>query len=111
MAALEASAGGRTVAAGCAVTFVPACNPNDPVAYAGCISQCVARRIPGLSTACTLCYGAVQSCALENTCTAACNLNACGETCLECLGAAGCLDALDACTGLDSDECAPPTGL
>jgi hypothetical protein len=109
--ALDASAGGRTVAAGCAVNFVPACNPNDSVAYAGCISRCVARRIPGLSTGCSLCYGAAQACALDNTCTAACNLNACGRACLDCLGNAGCLDSLDACTGLDFDECALPSEL
>lgn len=73
--------------------------------YEECISDCVEGSVPGLSTDCSGCYGALERCGLASLCRTQCQLNNCSTLCLDCLNRAGCIEEYEACRGLPGDGC------
>lgn len=70
-----------------------------------CVSNCVERNIPGLSSECSACYGDLAGCALDAFCYSVCQFNTCGLQCLNCLSSADCLTEFEACRGIPGDGC------
>jgi len=73
--------------------------------YEECISDCVEESIPGLSTECAACYGALERCGLASLCRTSCQLNTCSNLCLDCLYRSGCIEEYETCRGLPGDGC------
>lgn len=95
---------GREVARRCVVSRCGQLT-SDPDAYAGCVTTCMTTDVRGLSVGCALCYGELSRCELVNTCASLCRISVCTSACIGCLENAGCLSALDACTGIPDDSC------
>ena len=76
----------------------------NPPMFASCISSCLESEVTGLSSECSSCYGEVARCGLSAFCLD-CGNDTCSADCLSCLNGAGCLTALDACTGIPTDDC------
>ncbi|MFW2387993.1 MAG: hypothetical protein ACN4G0_06640 [Polyangiales bacterium] len=73
--------------------------------YEECISDCVEESVPGLSTECAACYGALERCGLASLCRTSCQLNNCSSLCLDCLNRGGCIEEYETCRGLPGDSC------
>jgi len=80
-------------------------------AYEECISECVEEEVPGLSTECATCYGALERCGVAQfpSCRTPCQQNSCGDSCLTCLEEAGCIEDFEDCRGLPGDGCPEPS--
>ena len=78
---------------------------NDLDRYEACIAECVQLDVLGLSESCAGCYGAAERCGLEGFCGDSCRVEPCSSPCVSCLRALGCLDELEACTGLPPSDC------
>jgi hypothetical protein len=76
--------------------------------YERCIIACVEDEVPGLSSECAACYGALERCGLDSFCWARCQLNSCSPPCLDCLDLAGCIEEYEDCRGLPGDGCTDP---
>jgi hypothetical protein len=95
--------------------------PNNPSSWCGlifnlqdyeeCINQCVEREVPGLSSECAACYGALERCGVAHmpSCRTPCQQNSCGDSCLTCLEGAGCIENFEDCRGLPGDGCPEPS--
>jgi hypothetical protein len=77
---------------------------NAPL-YEECITECVEEEVPGLSTECAACYGALERCGFDWFCQTQCQLNSCSPVCLDCLNLPGCLEEFEECRGLPGDDC------
>lgn len=97
---------GREVARRCVVSRCGSF-ALDPARYADCVSGCATNDVLGLSRSCAECYGDLSRCELENACASSCRINVCTSECEGCLQNAGCLSALDECTGVPDDACLP----
>ena len=90
-------------------------SPNNPASLCGlisnaplyeeCITECVEEEVPGLSTECAACYGALERCRFDWLCGSQCAFNACSPLCLDCLNLAGCIEEFEECRGLPGDGC------
>jgi len=90
--------GGEVDIQGEATTCGLGCITNpDPV---GCSAPCVAEAT-GLSLECSTCYAFMIDCTIDN-CLGVCAADPGGETCVACLEDAGCISALNECTGITS---------
>jgi hypothetical protein len=103
----------RQVSAQCAVTECQLAFAEGQEALITCVNECVQREIPGLSQACTACYGALEWCngSISQLCWTECANTPCQPACLEC-GEPGCSGCalqcrieLDLCTGRMSTDC------
>lgn len=75
--------------------------------YEECVTECVEEEVPGLSTECAACYGALEQCGRASFCQAQqCQFDGCSTLCLNCLNLAGCIEEFEACRGLPGDGCA-----
>lgn len=83
----------------CAIFF------GNSVGYRSCVDQCVGERVPELTIACAACYGASEQCSHDSLCTLRCRNDTCRVMCLDCMSFAGCIEELEACTGLPGDGC------
>ncbi len=104
---LEALAGDdvRDIARMCGLpNMSPFCLVNSQP-YEECISECVADEVPGLSTECAACYGALERCNLDSFCRTQCQFNGCSTLCLDCLNLAGCIEEFEECTAIPGDGC------
>ena len=113
---LEALAGvgddGRDIARICGLpnnssSFCASLIFNAPQ-YEACITECVEEEVPGLSSECANCYGALERCGVAQipSCRTQCQLNGCSTLCLDCLNLAGCIEEYEDCRGLPGDGCA-----
>ncbi|RZV49513.1 MAG: hypothetical protein EX268_18920 [Deltaproteobacteria bacterium] len=77
-------------------------------AFKACVDACVERRVTGLSTECSSCYGDLAWCSRE-LCLTPCAGDSCTPLCLTCPGYDACTIALDACAGRTSIDCLDDT--
>ena len=104
--AFSFAASGREVARQCVVSVCGG-TTFDSDEYEDCVSNCVGLRVRGLSSSCASCYGAASRCELDAGCANRCRVGICATECTGCLRNGGCLTALDECTGIPDDACAP----
>ena len=83
----------------CAIFF------GNGVSYRSCVDQCVQDHVPDLSNECAACYGASERCSHDSLCTLRCRNDTCSVMCLDCMTVAGCIEELEACSGLPGDGC------
>ena len=76
--------------------------------YEQCIAECVEDEVPGLSTECAACYGALERCSRDSFCQTRCQFNGCSAPCLDCLSLAGCIEEYEECRGIPGDDCPTP---
>ena len=111
LGAIETAGGSiRDVASDCGSLLNPSsCSSlilNAP-RYEQCITDCVEAEVPGLSTECASCYGALEGCGVQQipSCWTSCQNNTCSDLCLNCLTDAGCIEGYETCRGLPGDGC------
>jgi hypothetical protein len=97
----------RDVARNCGVITCALPALNGP-AYQVCVNACVESSIPGLSTPCARCYGALERCGRDAICFESCSNNTCSTLCNDCLDAAGCIIDFEECRGLPGVDCPAP---
>jgi hypothetical protein len=73
--------------------------------YESCVHECVKDNVPDLSVECAACYGASERCSHDSLCTLRCRNDTCSVTCLDCMTVAGCIEELEACSGLPGNGC------
>jgi hypothetical protein len=79
--------------------------------YEECIAECIEEEVPGLSTECVACYGALERCGVAQipSCRTQCQLNTCSTLCLDCLNRVDCISDFEECRGLPGDGCPAPS--
>jgi len=78
-----------------------------PAEFVNCVTSCVERAVPGLSSECSACYGDLAWCSVG--CLTPCNVNSCTPLCLTCPDYGLCLDELNQCAGRTSLDCPDDT--
>jgi|GEM_PF-2053353 len=106
--AINSSGNTRDISRGCSQIICIAYSVGDLAQYEQCINDCVENGVQGVSADCAACYGLVERCTIEQSCSEACVGDTCNTVCSDCLDSAGCTAEFEDCRGLPGDGCTTP---